>query len=54
MAGNAKSHAGFNKMPKQKAKYLFNKIKYLWKSICYEMLMRGQIDKMAVNRIFCA
>lgn len=47
-------HAGFNKMPKQKAKYLFNKIKYLWKTICYEMLMQDQIGKMAVKASFCA
>jgi hypothetical protein len=26
MAGNAMFHAGFNKMPKQEAKYLTNKI----------------------------
>lgn len=48
------SHAGFNKMPKQKAKYLFNQINDLSKSICYEMLMMGQIDKCVSNRTFCA
>ncbi len=44
MAGNAMFHAGFNKMPKQKAKYLINKINGLQKSICYEMLILDQTD----------